>query len=62
MGPHLPIMPMEILEQQGGWSQFADASETLEGSLQLTGWSRKRPVAVMRRRETLAPQASAHDC
>ena len=55
-------MPMEILEQQGGWSQFADASETLEGSLQLTGWSRKRPVAVMRRRETLAPQASAHDC
>jgi hypothetical protein len=41
---------IRALEQKGGWTQFADGSEAIEGELQLTGWTRKRRVVVLRRR------------
>jgi hypothetical protein len=41
---------IRALEQRGGWTQFADGSEAIEGQLQLTGWTQKRRVVVLRRR------------
>jgi hypothetical protein len=52
---------IRALEQQGGWTRFADGSQALEGQLQLTGWTRKRRVVVLRRRRepTNPPTSSA---
>jgi len=50
---------IRALEQQGGWTQFADGSEAIEGQLQLTGWTRKRRVVVLRRRRQAKGQPAS---
>lgn len=51
---------IRALEQQGGWTRFAEGSEAIEGQLQLTGWTRKRRVVVLRRqREPTGQPASS---
>jgi len=42
---------IRALEQKGGWTRFADDSQAIEGQLQLTGWTRKRRVVVLRRQQ-----------
>jgi hypothetical protein len=51
---------IRALEQQGGWTRFAEGSEAMEGQLQLMGWTRKRRVVVLRRpREPKGQPASS---
>ena len=50
---------IRALEQEGGWTRFADGSEAIEGQLQLTGWTRKRRVVVLRRRREPTAQAAS---
>lgn len=48
-----------LLEGQGGWQKVREGWEGCEGSLQLTGWTRKRRAVVFRRRkEASAPAES----
>lgn len=42
---------VRALEQQGGWCATLRGWEALEGGLQLSGWTRRRRVVVMRRQE-----------
>lgn len=51
---------IRALEQRGGWTQFADGTEAIEGQLQLTGWTRKRRLVVLRQRteSTVQPSSS----
>jgi len=50
---------IRALEQQGGWTRFADESEAVEGQLQLTGWTRKRRVVVLRRQREARGQPTS---
>lgn len=49
------------LEQQGDWQPAVNGWRGLEGQLQLTGWSRKRRVLVLRRLKERAASAVAPD-
>lgn len=40
---------MRALEAQGGWRRILNGWEALEGQLQLTGWTQRRRVVVLRR-------------
>lgn len=40
-----------LLERQGGWRPGVNGWSGLEGQLQLTGWTQKRRVLVLRRRQ-----------
>ena len=53
---------IRLLERQGGWQPAVNGWSGAEGQLQLTGWTRKRRVLVLRRprqRAAPAPAASA---
>ena len=41
---------VQMLERQGGWQSLMDGWEGAEGQLQLTGWTRKRRMVVLRHR------------
>jgi hypothetical protein len=45
---------VRALEAQGGWRPTLNGWEALEGTLQLTGWTRRRRVVVLRRRKAMA--------
>jgi hypothetical protein len=46
-----------LLERQGGWQPGVNSWSGLEGQLQLSGWSRKRRVVVLRRsKQRVAPE------
>lgn len=40
---------VRVLEAQGGWRETLNGWQALEGTLQLTGWTRRRRVVVLRR-------------
>lgn len=50
-----------LLERQGGWQPGVHGWSGLEGPLQLSGWSRKRRVVVLRRLKERAANALATD-
>lgn len=51
---------IRLLEQQSGWQPLSHGYSGAEGQLQLTGWSAKRRVLVLRRkRETEKPAGPA---
>jgi hypothetical protein len=47
---------VKILETKGGWSEAGQGFEGTEGSLQLSGWSRRRRVIVLRRLRQIKEQ------
>jgi Transposase DDE domain group 1 len=53
---------IRLLESQGRWSRAEEGWEGLEGMLQLSGWSRKRRIIVVRRQkpkeQVLQPSSS----
>lgn len=52
---------VQLLEQQGGWQPTVNGWEGAEGRLQLTGWTKRRRVVVLRRlrdRPSAAPSAT----
>jgi hypothetical protein len=50
---------IKLLERKGGWRPGVNGWSGIEGQLQLTGWSRKRRVIVLRRLKRHAPTPTA---
>jgi hypothetical protein len=46
---------VQLLEQQSGWQTLGQGWSAAEGTLQLSGWSAKRRVVVLRRQKIIAP-------
>lgn len=50
---------VRILEGRGGWQTTLNGWEAVEGTLQLTGWTQRRRVVVLRRGRTQASRRAA---
>jgi len=50
---------LTLMERQGGWQSGVHGCSGLEGQLQLSGWSGKRRVVVLRRPKERPPQVCA---
>ena len=47
-----------LLERQGGWQSLAEGWSGAEGTLQLTGWTRRRRTVVLRRKRPATAAAA----